>query len=162
MHKLYLIKKYIKKGQLIVSQKNVDSEWLHGFYFNDINKQGIFPRVCVAKVYLRSSSTPTLHLDNIEETNPLKDNDYANEATYPAYAYETNATHRDNSYSKQARVLYAFSRDSSDNSQMKYLNLDAGDYVLVIGNFDDNWLICENFKNEKGIFPANYVEYIEG
>ena len=62
---------------------------------------------------------------------------------------------------KQAKVLYAFSRESG-NEQAKYLKLNKGDYMLVTGNLDENWVIGEDFKGEKGIYPANYIEYIEG
>ena len=146
---------------MVVSQKIIDSDWHYGFYLNDFTKFGIFPTNSVIKVYLKSSST---QIDQAT-LNSTNDN-YVNEANtstqfeFPQYQYNSHEAQLAN-VPKQARVLFTFCRES-DNDQIKYLKLEAGDYVLVSGKFDENLVVCENFKNEKGLFPENYLEYIEG
>ena len=152
-----------------MSQNKIDSDWIQGFLLNDFTKIGVFPTNSVIKVYLKTTSTQIekSQNENINNTNdnyldkfsaPNLDNNTSNEIT--KYQYDKDKPQSINA-PKQARVLYSFSRES-DNQQIKYLKLEAGDYVLVTENYDKNWVICENFKNEQGLFPADYIEYIEG
>jgi hypothetical protein len=153
-----------------VSQNIIDTDWIQGFLLNDFTKIGIFPTNSVIKVYLKTTSTQIEKQSQSENTNNSNnnyldefssknlDNNTSNEI--PKYQYVKDEQQSINA-PKQARVLYTFSRES-DNQQIKYLNLEAGDYILVTENYDKHWVICENFKNEKGLFPADYIEYIEG
>ena len=162
-----------KKGQLVVSEKIIDSDWMHGFYLDNMSKTGIFPKVCVTKVFLKTSPVPaaTQHGANeiisheyVNEYSSNLNQQAVNQAVsneYTSSQYERTESLKTFDSLKQARVLYAFSRES-DNDHTKYLNLEVGDYILVVGNLDENWVSAENIKGEKGIFPVRYIEYIEG
>ena len=155
-----------------MSQKVIDSDWHHGFYLDDFTKTGIFPTNSVLKVYLKSS-TSLIDQPNLKENINSSSDGYVNEHSFDKNKSKNEYNNVFSRYQynidevkafdtpKQARVLYTFSRES-DNDQIKYLKLETGDYILVIGNFDENWILCENFKNEKGLFPVNYIEYIDG
>ena len=62
---------------------------------------------------------------------------------------------------QQARVLYSFDNDTT-YSGYNCLKLNVGDYILIKGSLDQNWLIGENINGDNGILPFNYIEYIEG
>ena len=64
---------------------------------------------------------------------------------------------------RQAKAIHAFDYTHLVNEEQKYLKLNVGDYILVTGELKDpNWLQGEDSSGEKGIFPANYIEYIQG
>ena len=64
---------------------------------------------------------------------------------------------------RQAKVIHAFDYSNLVNEEHKYLKLNVGDYILVTCELKDpNWLQGEDSSGEKGIFPANYIEYIQG
>jgi hypothetical protein len=62
---------------------------------------------------------------------------------------------------RQAKVIKSF-RSPLNNNEFNYLNLQTDTYILVRGQIDENWLNVETFNGESGIFPAKYVEYLDG
>ena len=64
---------------------------------------------------------------------------------------------------RQAKAIHNFDNTSySNDSSYNYLKLTAGDYLLITKKLDDNWLVGENSAGDKGLFPLNCIELIQG
>lgn len=119
-------------------QKEIDENWLFGYYLNDVHKKGIFPITHVKQIKLDQQSSI------VDDSRKI------------------NLPNKNKLILKQAKAIREF--NSSQFSQVdtinKYLDLSIGDYVLITGNLDQNWFIGENHLGAKGIFPVNCVELI--
>jgi hypothetical protein len=58
---------------------------------------------------------------------------------------------------KRAVILYDYEK-AEDNE----VELREGDYVSDIDMVDEDWWMGTNSQGERGLFPANYVELVEG
>ncbi|KAH6638182.1 hypothetical protein C7974DRAFT_155833 [Boeremia exigua] len=58
---------------------------------------------------------------------------------------------------KRAVIVYDYER-AEDNE----VELREGDHVTDIDMVDDDWWMGTNAQGERGLFPANYVELVEG
>jgi hypothetical protein len=58
---------------------------------------------------------------------------------------------------KRAVIQYDYEK-AEDNE----VELREGDYVTDIDMVDDDWWMGTNSQGERGLFPANYVELVEG
>jgi hypothetical protein len=58
---------------------------------------------------------------------------------------------------KRAVILYDYEK-AEDNE----VELRDGEYVTDIDMVDDDWWMGTNSQGERGLFPANYVELVEG
>lgn len=57
----------------------------------------------------------------------------------------------------EAIAQYDYTKDEENE-----LELQEGERIINIEMVDDDWWIGENSKGEKGLFPSNYVEVVEG
>jgi hypothetical protein len=148
-------------GDLLIGMRSVDENWSHGYSYNQNEKQGIFPMTHVIKINLNNPAAaiqPT-HSANKEQTQPVATHQ---EVTSPTT--DSPSVSKDISFNlKQAKAIYNFDNTTySNDSSYNYLKLTAGDYLLITKKVDDNWLLGENSAGDKGLFPLNCVQLIQG
>lgn len=129
-----------KKNDIILSQNQVDENWHFGYCINDLSRTGIFPLTHVMEICLQSA-------ENSHLNSPV------------ANTQETFLSVK-KSILRQAIALHS-TVDDLVSSGEGYLRFNKGDYILVTGELEDpNWLQGENLHGERGIFQAQYVQYI--
>jgi hypothetical protein len=163
------------KGQLIISEKVVDDNWFYGSYLNDSSKCGIFPNTVIKRVnidsqlMLNSSSSSLLSLSptNVSKS-PSINNEVTTQQKTPSPSNSLNASVSLTQMGhclRQATAIKDFDYENIYNKQSDdgntYLKLTVGDYLLVTERLDHNWLIGENEKHEKGLFPETYIQFNE-
>ena len=143
----------IKKSDLLVSIKEIDSNWLYGYNLmsKDNNQYGIFPSTHVNQIYIENNNKPIINYANNSITSSSSTNDNNNNSDFDL-----------SSLPKQAKVLYDFINENEYyNNDLKYLNLTQNDYVLITDKLNSDWYIGENYTGEKGIIPVQYVEILK-
>lgn len=144
------------KTQLIVGQKNIDPNWIYGYYLNDSSKKGIFPITHVNKVYLdddddddstKRSVKPSTANVTIEAQRQIKPNIAVSVA--------------DNRQTVKVIKNFNSERVQHLDKVNKYFDLVVGQRFIVIEKLDSNWYIGENSMGELGLFPINNVELLD-
>lgn len=129
----------LKTNDIIISQNQVDENWHFGYCISDLSRTGIFPLTHVVEIHLQSAVKSQLN-------SPAAD---------PQQALAVKK-----SLLRQAVALNS-TMDARQTNDESLLRFNKGDYILVTAELQDpNWLQGENLRAEKGIFPAQYVQYI--
>lgn len=129
-------------GDIMISQSIVDENWAFGYSIKDLSRTGIFPLTHVAQVYI----DPPIK-SNVTKVDTKRSLSVPESQTQPK------------SFLRQAISVEAF--DNADDSEQGFLKFSSGDYILVTGELEDkNWLVGENLNGERGIFPADYIQFI--
>jgi hypothetical protein len=99
---------------------------------------------------------PHLSRKPIEEEDPARS---AGQAAAAATFGETEDPRAgaDNSGGHEAIAQYDY-----EKAEENELELQEGERVYNIDMVDDDWWMGENSRGEKGLFPSNYVELVEG
>lgn len=79
------------------------------------------------------------------------------EAAVSTFGHADDTRGAGDSGGKMAIAQYDYAKDE-DNE----IELQEGERIVNIEMVDDDWWIGENSKGEKGLFPSNYVELVEG
>lgn len=128
-----------KTNDIIISQNQVDENWHFGCCISDLSRTGIFPLTHVVEIHLQFAEKSQLN-------SPVAD-------PHQALAVKKSIL-------RQAVALHSTIEDSQTNDE-GFLRFNKGDYILVTAELQDpNWLQGENLRAEKGIFPAQYVQFI--
>jgi hypothetical protein len=137
----------------------MDQNWLYGYCLNDPSKRGIFPVTHVSRVYLEDELEAPLSQFEFNKTNNFQvvQIKQPNKSIVEAKASYMNQSHL---ILRQAVVKNEF-LPPYDDQLNSYLKLDVGDYVLVTGVIDENWLIGENIRGDKGLFPLSSIQYLD-
>ncbi len=127
----------------MISQSNVDENWVFGFCIKNLSRTGIFPLTHVIQIYI---------------DKPVKQQNMTKFETKRSLSVDPQSQ-SDKGLLRQAISIEPF--DNPDYSEQGFLKFSNGDYILVTGELDDkNWLVGENINGEKGIFPADYIQFI--
>jgi hypothetical protein len=81
----------------------------------------------------------------------------AQEAAASTFGNAEDPRGQGSSGGKEAIAQYDYTKDEENE-----LELTEGERIINIEMVDDDWWIGENSKGEKGLFPSNYVELVEG
>lgn len=127
----------LTKGDLLVSSRQIDNNWLYGHHLDDRSREGIFPITHVTRIQLFDD-------EPIESCIPLRS---------PSNSLIGMRT---------AKAIKRFDSDQigTNNNQNIYLDLNIGDYLLISGSAVNGWYTGENHLGKKGLFPADCVEFV--
>jgi hypothetical protein len=103
-----------------------------------------------------TQTQPTEPEPQIEEEDPARSAGQAAAATTFGETEDPRAG-ADNSGGHEAIAQYDY-----EKAEENELELQEGERVYNIDMVDDDWWMGENSRGEKGLFPSNYVELIEG
>jgi hypothetical protein len=103
-----------------------------------------------------AQTQPTEPEPQIEEEDPARGAGQA-AATTTFGETEDPRAGADNSGGHEAIAQYDY-----EKAEENELELQEGERVYNIDMVDDDWWMGENSRGEKGLFPSNYVELVEG